>query len=186
FLLWQKLREDYEPEQLFTLWLWLVVVAWLGSGVWVWWTNNLRQTWGALILPLLFLLYWSRKYKWDFWQVLDVFGPLTLAVITLAALGWGPNLWQIALAGTGGIVATSIVRHFYRRWHWYRSGRSGLVGLVAVLVWGIINLVVANFHLWAVYSMMWMSIVIGVAIYIRSGRQISHLWPSKNKKVAKA
>ena len=31
FILWRRLREDYDGELLLSLWLWLVVVAWVRS-----------------------------------------------------------------------------------------------------------------------------------------------------------
>lgn len=183
FMLWRRLRGDYDAEQLLTLWLWLVVAGWVGSGIWVWWNPAGRQIWGAVGAPLLVLAWWSKRYKWDFWELLDTWGPVSLAVAVLGAGGWGPASWRVALASAIGIVITSLMRRFYRRWRWYTSGRTGIAGIVALAWWGIINLVIANFDAWAVYSLGWTAVLALVVIYLRSGRQINRdlagIWPSK-------
>lgn len=182
-MLWRRLRGDYDAEQLLTMWLWLVVASWMGSGIWVWWSTSGRQIWGAVAGPLLVLAWWSKRYKWDFWELLDAWGPVGLAVAVLGAGGWGPAGWQVALAAAIGITNVSLVRRWYRRWRWYTSGRVGVAGTVALTWWGIINLVIANFNSWAVYSLGWMVVLALVVIYLRSGRQISQdlasIWPNK-------
>ncbi len=176
FGLWRRLRDDYDGEKLLTLWLWLVVTAWVGSGVWVWWDTAWRQLYGALILPVLVLMWWSRRFKWHFWELLDTFAPVTLAVLVLAALGWGPAGALSAVAAGGGVIVTALVRKWYRTWRWYVSGKVGMVGIVAVAWWSVVNLVIANFSLWAVYSLAWIVILALVAIYLRAG-----IWPNPRK-----
>ncbi len=172
FVFWRRLREDFDSEQLLTLWLWLVVAAWVGSGVWVWWSTSWRQIWGALLLPLLVMVWWSRHYKWDFWELLDTWGPVSLTSAVLGFGGWGPAGWRAAVVAAMGVVVVSIVRRVYRGWRWYTSGRVGLPGVISLAWWGIINLAIANFNRWAVYSWGWVTVVTAVVIYLRSGRKI--------------
>ena len=181
FILWRKLKSEYDGEQLLTLWLWLVVVAWLGSGLWVWWSWQWRQIWGAVALPMLVLLWWSHKYHWHFWELVDSFGPVSLGVCILAASGWGPRGWLVALTATIGVILSVIVGRLYRRWQWYKSGRMGVVGIGSLAWWAVVNLVIANFHQWAVYSLAWVIAMAVVAIYLRSGRQLNWVWLSLKK-----
>lgn len=183
FMFWRRLRGDYDGEQLLTMWLWLVVASWMGSGIWVWWTAGGRQIWGAIGGSLLVLIWWSKRYKWDGWDLVDAWGAVSLAVAVLAAAGWGPVSWQVALTSAIGLVVASLVRRWYRRWRWYTSGRMGVAGTIAIAWWGVINLVVANFAAWAVYSLGCTVVLAVVIIYLRSGRQINRdiafIWPNK-------
>ncbi len=188
FILWRRLRDDYDEERLLSLWLWLVVAAWLGSGTWACgWFNvclpPLAAIDGALILSVLTLGWWSRKYGWNFWELVDVFGPISLAVTILATIAWGPTLWLTTLSATLGVILATLVRSIYRDLRWYTSGRTGFVGLVALGWWGVVQLVIANFDVWGLYSLGWFVTTATVLLYLRAGRKInndwSRLWPRK-------
>lgn len=185
FILWRRLRDDYDGERLLTLWLWLVVAAWVGSGVWAWWNPGLRQPYLAVVVPTLVLWWWSRRNKWSFWELLDAWAPVSLAVVVLAAVGWGPAGSWVALAAVGGVFLAAIVRRWYRRWRWYRSGKVGVEGMAALAWWGVINLVIAKFSIGAVYSLAWMVTAALVVVYLRSGRSLSddlnRLWQNLQK-----
>ncbi len=188
FILWRRLHDDYDGEQLLSLWLWLVVVAWLGSGTWACgWFNvclpPLVGIDGALLAGVGTLWWWSRKYKWSFWELLDVFAPVSLAVTILATLAWGPALWLATLVATLGIILATVLRGIYRDLHWYKSGRTGFVGIVALGWWGVVQLVIANFNVWGLYSLGWIVSLAIVLLYLRAGRKVSddwsRLWPRK-------
>lgn len=187
FMFWRRLRGDYDGEQLLTMWLWLVVASWMGSGIWACLpAGRCGGSWqlpGAVILPFAVMAWWSRWHKWDGWELVDAWGAVSLAVAVLAAAGWGPVSWPVALTSAIGLVVASLVRRWYRRWRWYTSGRMGVTGTIAIAWWGVINLVIANFAAWAVYSLGCTVVLAVVVIYLRSGRQINRdiafIWPPK-------
>lgn len=188
FVLWRILRSDYGGEELLSLWLWIVVLAWIGSGTWAcsWFTiclPPLAAINGALLLTILATVWWGKKKKWDAWELLDTIGPITLAVGALAAIAWGPEKWLVALITCLGIILVALLRGMYRDFHWYKSGRVGFVGIMALGWWGLVQLVLANFDTWGLYSLGWITVSCVTALYIRSGRHLRQdfqfLWPRK-------
>lgn len=172
------MRREYDPEEIFVLSLVLGSVS-LTSLVW---------PYLGLVTAMVVLWVWCKKRKWDFWEWLDVVGPLSL--LLAAVLSWTQGLsgWPAGIISFAGWWLVLVLTKFYRQFGWYKSGRLGFVGIVSLGWWGVIQLMVANISLWAVYSLVWIVIVTGVALYLRSGRRISQdlkLWPVKKPKARK-
>lgn len=160
FVLWRSLREDYPEEDVLLTTVLLALTAYICSGLG-------RFFGGSFLGVLIVLILWCYKKKWNFWEWADeaVTQSLPLGVIGALAL----RSWVMA-----GILATSysiclLTKRFYRGWSWYKSGKQGLVGTLAILGW---SLPVAMILPGGVYWAGWFLTISIIVIYLRSGHKI--------------
>ncbi|TSC83803.1 MAG: hypothetical protein G01um101416_1175 [Microgenomates group bacterium Gr01-1014_16] len=165
FWVWRRMRGEYEDEEILKLEmiLGLVVVAgWIAF-----------RTWGVVGAGLLVLGWWCRKKEWSFWEWMDVMMPAGLAGGAIVGLNW---VWVV------GVGMVWLVGRTYRRWKWYRSGRAGLVGLVAVMFVAGGEIAVAKgsgYNLyWGDLELsqwigIWTVVAAAVAVYLRAGRKVT-------------
>lgn len=163
FWLWRQLRLEYESPQIFMVGFWLSVAA--VPGLW-------SPLVGVLAATLV-LVVCAQKVKIDFWQWWDMVMPLGLLIFAPLAP------WRIAISMVVGWILLTLAAKFYRRFSWYKSGRMGLVGCLACVVWSVIQVELANLGLVWVYLAVLIGVSAAITIYIRSGRQ---LWPTKRNR----
>lgn len=163
FWLWRQLRLEYELPQIFTVGFGLSVAAFFG-----WWSPLV-----AVLAATLVLVVCTTRLKIDFWQWWDMVIPLGLLIFAPLAPG------RVAISMVVGWAFLILVSKFYRRFSWYKSGRMGLVGSLAVAIWSVIQIEVAKFNLVWVYLAVLIGVSAAITIYIRSGRQ---LWPIKRNR----
>jgi hypothetical protein len=179
YVVWKEMRHEHESSEIFTFALLLNLVA-LVSLVW---------PYLGLIGGLAFLWAWSKRQKWDFWEWLDTLIPLSLLVAFVVSWSMGVDGWMVATVALSGWLLVIVLGLFYRQFNWYKSGRLGFMGIIALGWWGVVQLVVANLSIWAVYSFAWIVILSAVTLYLRSGRKLSEdlkfIWPSKRKPTKK-
>ena len=172
FKVWREMRLDYEEDKILGLMLGMAMAAWLGGRLAWWKATSEMGLLGAVVLAILFLIWWCKRYKWNFWQWLDQLGEVSLAVGAVASV-------SVVLAV--GWLACNLLKRYYRRFGWYESGKPGLVGVVAVWWWGMAQLVIAKGGMVWVYFGAWLTVAGAVTIYLRSGRKISQalkrIWP---------
>lgn len=192
FYIWRSLREDYPEEEILTGSILLVLTGLVASLGWKWWTIG-----GELVGILAVVWLFTRRKKWDPWEWMDIILSGGLWLGAVAAVAWGKSGLDVALIlGIAGVVLL-IVKRTYRSFGWYKSGRRGFVGLVALIAWMIAWILIAKWQTsnvyWGGLSLeRWLAtwVVIGsvVAIYLRSGRRTTEdikkftkVWPSKQK-----
>ena len=172
FGLWRKMREEYEEEKILQLSLFLAVVITVGSYLGVW---------GSVAGGLAVLLWWSRKNGWDFWEWLDVSSQTGMRVGVILALGWT----ALGVAGfmVVGVLISGWMERYYRRFKWYKSGRTGLVGLLLMIWLSVGEMAVAiqgrSGLYWGGLEIsqwvgVWVLIFCVVAVYLRAGYKV---WP---------
>ena len=169
FVLWQKMRNDFTNDEIFSFSLWLLAAAGLGAM-------------GGKVVGVIAVLatgrWWCLRKKWDFWELFDILAVIGLWLWLLGSLAWGPEAVWEALSAIVGIVLAWWVRKGYRNFAWYPSGKMGLVGMVSLLCFCLAQILVAIFALAKVYwwgltvdqfAAAWVVAFTLVAIYLRSG-----------------
>ncbi|KKS33092.1 MAG: hypothetical protein UU93_C0002G0020 [Candidatus Amesbacteria bacterium GW2011_GWA2_42_12] len=161
FVMWRKMRTDYEPEDILNLSLIVAIMSVVSS------------KWGILagvVGGFITLLVWCRFKKWDFWEWLDILGLWGLLALIITFN------WKVVLIAILGMLVLGLISRSYRSWRWYRSGKVGIVGLASLLVWSGASIVgTSKLASVPVYSAVLVALASLVTIYIRSG-----LW-RKNK-----
>lgn len=183
FKVWREMRSDYEEDKVLGAMLGLTLASWVGARV-SWWkpAANMGMI-GAVVAGGLFLAWWCKRQKWNFWQWLDQVGEVSLAVGFVAAFAYGRDMVGVGLVLVLGWLTSGFVRRYYRKWTWYESGKPGLTGLVTVWWWVVAELVVAkDWGVW-VYFAAWLTVGAVVIVYLRSGRKVSQdlkrIWPKR-------
>jgi hypothetical protein len=188
--MWNRLRDDFPDEEIFTFYLILLffIVAGALAGGWAEWGRfGAISGWGMVIAGVAALWRWCSRKKWDFWEMSDFITILALWVWLIGSIAWGPEAkWGIICAAVG-IVLVSLVKNNYKKIRWYKSGKVGLTGLVAVFYFSVSQISVAMMIPTKVYwggltASQWVSswtlAFTLVGIYIRAGRRIKEepLW----------
>ncbi len=156
FWLWRQLRLGHESTQIFAINFWLSLAATLGF----WWPI------AAVAAATLILIWYVKRLKIDFWQWWDTVLPIGLLIFAPLAP------WKVGMSMLLGWVFLLLVARFYRRFSWYTSGRMGLVGSLACVVWAVVQVEVAKFSRVWVYLAVLIGVAAVISIYIRSGRKI--------------
>lgn len=180
FGMWRRMRSEYPEEEVLTLCLLLTLAGVAGAGMvkWVGW-------WGVILGMTGVMAGYCRVKGWDTWEWADLVGLVSLGLgwILVLAAGAGVGLAAAVLAGW---VAVRLTQGYYRSFKWYRSGRVGLVGLVSVVWWGLIEIGVETFTPRTIYWVgltvaQWLAVAVIVAataaVYIRSGQTVAtNIW----------
>jgi hypothetical protein len=188
FVVWRKMRMDYEEEQILSLAM-LMAVGMVGAGI----AANLI-VYGqlglvrgvAMVMGIDILWWWCRRKSWDFWEWLDVWTGWGLFLLMIWSLIWGPERFAYALGYGLAWIITLIAAANYRKFRWYKSGRVGFVGLFALMMWSGTEIVVAMVRRVGIYwggltpeqwFAVWILTASVVNLYLRSGRKMA--WRTK-------
>ncbi len=150
FILWREFKDQHDPEEIFTLTCLLAVVGLLVG----------KFSFSVAVLAMIsVLVIWSHKMKWNWGEWLDSFGLYgTLSLVIYS--------WYFIFAF--GILW--LLKRYYRTFSWYRSGKPGFVGLCAVSIFGLSQIVIAFMTKANVYSAIlggWMVVISQVILWLR-------------------
>jgi hypothetical protein len=182
FSLWRKMREDYPEEEILTFTIFLSLLLVLSSWGWHWWSVG-----GVLFITWIGVFLWSKKQEWDFWEWIDLLLPISMLIGVVATISWGPNFLLATILLLTGFVMLGVIKRFYRRLRWYKSGRLGFVGLVGIIWWNVVWILIAKWQPSDVYwgglkleqwIGIWSIIAACTALYLRAGRRVSQDWRS--------
>lgn len=196
FILWRTLREDYPEEEIIGLTIYLTLVFLTGARLsYIFFHFNKFQFsllkwllighypgfsfWGGFCACLGLLIFWSRKKKWDFWQVVEVIIPAWFLVMVLVGTGLYLTSGELiflgeALLGLTLLLFSRFLRRKYRSFVWYKSGKLGFVSCVSTSLFMLGKLVVEIFSRGSLYweglFPLGMAVACLVFLYRRSGR----------------
>lgn len=171
YVAWKNLKNDYDEEEILTFMSLLGLV-----GLIVGYALLLRE-WGVMFPALIFLIWWSKKHRWNIGEWLDVLVPCGLLVGALTI-----PLWPLVII----YIGVMLLKRFYRQFTWYKSGKPGLVGLVGLAGWSVVRIIIAFISPTGVYLGsvtldqwigVWMFSICLVAIYLLSGYKF--VWPQR-------
>lgn len=178
FVLWKKLREEYKDEEILRLTIYIMMFGIAG-----YYLRYYLEGSGILLAVVLALYLWSKRNKWEFWEILDIVAPILMFV------WFGVTFMFVAL---GALAVLIFVKGNYRKFRWYKSGKMGLVGLTGILLYGLYEIGVAFSGQSGIYlgslkiSQIVSAFIVsytGVAIYLRSDRKLKEeLWHSRKNK----
>jgi prolipoprotein diacylglyceryltransferase len=184
FILWKRLREDYPDEEIFSFNVILVFMVMAGAlaGGWLEWGKiGAISGWGMVITGVSALWQWCNKKKWDFWEMADFLAILSLWMWFLGSLAWGPAAKWGVISAAVGILVISLIKNNYKKIRWYKSGKVGLTGLMAICYFSVVQISLAMVVQPKVYwdgltASQWVSswtVAFGlVGIYLRAGRKL--------------
>jgi len=157
FVLWREFKDQYDSEEIFTFVCLLAVV-----GVSVGKLGLVMAVLGMIAT----LVAWCYKMKWNWGEWLDALGLQAFFWLAVA------HFRQIPIAGffVLGYIILLIFKHYYRTFSWYRSGKQGFVGLWAVTLFGMSQIVIAFLTHANVYSAIlggWMLVASQVILWLR-------------------
>lgn len=143
----------------------------------------LRSTWGAMIGAVGLTVWWSVKNKWKPLEIIDEVIPAGLVTLWAGLLIWKPGVnWLFeTLVVFGGFIIGWKIKRDYKGYRWYRSGKTGLVGLYFIGWWslreigsGIVYPPKAFLAGIPVEELagVWMLTAVLVAVYLRSERNM--------------
>lgn len=172
FWVWRTMRADYDEEDILTLGLILAGVAWGLSWGMKWWGLG-----GILAGVVLALVLWCRLKKWNVWEWSDVVARASLMMGAILVVG--TRQWLPAVMLVVGVAALWGLAKTYRKIRWYKSGKTGLVGIIGLAWWMGAWMALAPWQMYKVYLAGWILVALAVAIYLRSGHKFSEIWPKK-------
>lgn len=198
FILWRGLKEDYPEEEIISLTIYLALIF-LGGARIVYIITHFEEfqffplRWllpghypgfsffGGFLACLGWLIFWSKRKAWDFWEIVEV---LVFAwFVSVALVGAGLYLISGRLIFLGEALLGLVLLPFslflkkkYRTFVWYKSGKLGFVSCVLTSIFMLGKLILEIISRGGLY---WEGIfLLGVAIagvvilYSRSGRSI--------------
>lgn len=158
FVLWQRLREDFEEEKILSLTILLALFFLLGARAfyilshfshfgfsfsWLFWRAFPGFSLvGGISASLVILYWWAKKSQWDFWQVADAttfsfsfsFFLLSLGIFISrpdrdSFLGLFFSLLFLGLV--------LLLTRSYRKFIWYKSGKPGFVATSSLSIFSL-------------------------------------------------
>lgn len=150
FVLWREFKDQHDPEEIFTLTCLLAVVGLLAGKL---------GLVAAVVAMITALIIWCRKMKWNWGEWLDALGLYGILGLMLYS-------WYFVFAF--GLLW--LLKRYYRRFSWYKSGKPGFVGLFAVTIFGLSQIVFAFLTKTNVYSAIlggWMIVASQVILWLR-------------------
>lgn len=187
------MRSEYESEKILDLEL-RVLLGWIFWGMTAF--LILKRSlglyeWAGFLGGLWALRLVTNKYEWDFWEWLDGVVPRVIVMLGLCypliQFSWTRLFVGVCMQLVW--VMLLVVSAKYRSFAWYKSGKMGLVGLLGILAWAVLQIAFASTRpseiYWADISVS--QIVCGfvisitlVTLYLRSGRKLN-TWLTKSK-----
>lgn len=185
FVLWRKLKEDYQEDLIFSLTIILVGTLLLASKIFGTYLPDF-SFWG-IVVSLIFITFYSlKKLGFKFFESIDALSIGGLWFLFFLGADWLLKIRVFAPAAVLNIVVISLsllsYKFFsgrYRRFFWYPSGKVGFPGLASLAIFFLLYGAVA-FYSWPVLSFPWMVnigasvilfLILATILYLRSGRQ---------------
>jgi prolipoprotein diacylglyceryltransferase len=196
FILWRNLKEDYSEEEIISLTIYLTLVFLLGARlVHIFYHFERFQfsllKWllvvhypgfsffGGFLACIGLLVFWSKRKKWDFWQVVEVIIPAWFWVMVLVGSGLYLTSGELIFLGEAflGFLLLLLARFLkkrYRSFIWYKSGKLGFVSCLSTAFFMMGKLMLEIFSRGSLYweGILPLSIAVTclVFLYQRSGR----------------
>ena len=136
FFFWRRLKEDYIPDQIFTLAFWVLFTFLASLALALLFVHTLAF-WLPLVTSLTVLIYLSKRSGMHFFEVLEA-GILSFLawffIFSLSLLIANRSSQVFSLIGINLISLTLffLVDAHYQKITWYRSGRAGFTGMFVV------------------------------------------------------
>lgn len=149
FLFWQRLKEDYTRNQIFTLGISSLLALYLGGAIGLL-ASSLTPTpifnpngiwfWSGILLSITVLLLFVFKFKMRIYEVLEgyVLGLISLGFLW-STMFFLPGILIFLILG----VVFFIVDLKYKEFSWYKSGKMGLAGLTCLALFFILRAAIA-------------------------------------------
>lgn len=184
FVLWRKLKEDYQEDLIFYLTIILVGTLLLASKIFGTYLPDFSFL-GTIVSLIFITLYSFKKLGFKFFESIDALSMGGLWFLFFLGADWLLKIGVFAPAAVLNILVISLsllsYKFFlsrYRRFSWYPSGKVGFPGLASLAIFFLLNSAVA-FYSWPVLSFPWMVnigtsvilfLVLSTILYLRSGR----------------
>ncbi len=170
FVIWRRIRDEYNDEDIVRLLLILVffgllgakifgILGWIAQSGWQqemnWWMNSGLDIWGGVMVGMAGMWWYhldrARGLTGDvedaiaegYWWVLVIFA-LKRGLIGLLSRDWISLVWM--LIWIVGLVVFYWVRGKYRQFSWYPSGKVGFVFWSSMILLGL------GYSVWAFMS----------------------------------
>lgn len=181
FVFFRELRDEYPEEQLLGFPL---LIALSAAATYPFW-----GVMGSVLAGVIVGVIVSRHYGFRLW---DIFDGLVTAVLWVIAIGCLRTAF-VSLVAVASIFFGILVKRYYKRWGWYKSGRIGIIGLSESFIFILLFLVVAPMVVKRLYwvpfpviegFLVLVLFFLGVVIYRHSGRLLKEdlQWIKKVKK----
>jgi len=172
FYLWRKMRADFGSREVLKLSLG-VVIAELAIG----WA--VKSTWGAIIGAVGLMVWWSAKSKWNVWEIMDEVIPAGYVSLWGWMMIWKPGInWLFeGIIVLLGLIIGWKIKQDYKGYRWYKSGKTGFVGLYYIGWWALREIGSGFVYSPTAYLLgipveelagVWMLTAVLVAVYLRS------------------
>lgn len=184
FVLWKKLKEDYQEDLIFYLTIILVGTLLLVSKIFGAYLPDF--SFFGIVVSLIFVtLYSLKKLGFKFFESIDALSMGGLWFLFFLGADWLLKIRVFAPAAVLNILVISLslasCKFFsgrYRRFSWYPSGKVGFPGLASLAIFFLLHGAVA-FYSWPVLSFPWiinigtntvLFLTLSTILYLRSGR----------------
>lgn len=185
FVIWRKLKDDYQHDQIFYLTILLLLggVGGLLAGIKLFQRDYLLSFIGGLVI---LGLYGIKKLKFRIFEATEAIVPAVLWLVLFAYPSYLLRREQIFnIVIEIGLAAMSLLSYYffsknYRRFYWYPSGKIGFAGLMAAAFYFLGRLGIAIFQsLMLSFAENWPELFLNffaaliclITVYYRSGRR---------------
>ena len=183
FVLWKRMRLDMADAEIFGMTINLAIGMAAGNMLW-----SLVETgkwfalsgWGIVLGGFWVVWDWSKKNKFDFWELTDWLVVLALWFWFFGAIAYGPAAKYAVGYAFLTLVLIRIIRANYRKFGWYKSGRVGLTGMLAIVMYAIYEIVMGviapiKIYWWGLTLSQtlgaWVIAICLVTVYLRGGNK---------------
>lgn len=131
FSIWRKMiKEDFREEEIFSLNLFMLLAG-ISFGRLSWMAVDAPEI-GAVIGILLIVIWRLKSLNRNIWEGLDTLSQPMIYSLIFVGLGLflsKGNYFSLfyTLAGITGLLLYSLLKTRYRRFSWYKSGKTGFL-----------------------------------------------------------
>lgn len=189
FIVWKRLREDYQDSEVFSLSLGIIggaLVGYIGASFLTPYLGDVRF-WGAVIGGVGSGVWLTKKTSIRFFEALEAATPAVFVFLMFEALNISlTSLSRFEVAQFAVFIQLGIVilvfiylAKNFRHFMWYPSGKIGIASMTATSLFFLSRALLANLTPGVLtWSSVWADTILGVAgtivclvvIYKRSGR----------------
>lgn len=179
FFYWQKLKEDYTQDEIFSSGFLIIFGAILGFIIFNRWLPSF-SFWGFFAGGVLFGLYAVSKMNLKGYEVWDGAGLGFVWLTLFSSLAGKEEDFLSILPALVSLVVYFLFLKNYRKFSWYPSGKIGFIAGSLGVVYFFVRGIVAIYKFWVLsfLSSIWDlglsllgCIVFACIVYSRSGRK---------------